>query len=436
MYILLTGLSYRTAPVEVREKLALCGNDLKKAYDFFKSYNEIEGVVILSTCNRMEIYTTTREPKEAVNVIFSFLEDYSGMDRDYLMPYLYQSNCYDAIYHLFKIVSGLDSMVLGETQIIGQVKEAYLLAADLEATEGVLNTLFQKALYVGKKVRTETMIDQHPVSVSYAAVELARSILGSLNDKTVMVIGAGEMSELATSYLVQNGASSVIVSNRSYDNALRLAEKFSGKAVKFDEMEKYLFAADIVISCTSANHYVMRRDNCETALKSRKGRKIILIDIAVPRDIDPELEKIEGVFIYDIDDLQNVVDASYLERQRAAKKARKIIAEEIEEFNEWLSCLYVIPVIKALRMRGEEIKQKEMARAFNRLGDLSEREKKVITSMANSIVNQLLHFPIINLKEMALSNQGHMYSEVAKKLFALNVEEEEQEKYDNFKNRN
>lgn len=436
MYVLLTGLSYRTAPVEVREKLALCSSDLNEAYNFLKNGAGIEGAVILSTCNRMEIYVTTRDLGKARETVYSFLENYSGMKCEDLEPYLYCFNCYEAIYHLFKVASGLDSMVLGETQIIGQVKEAYNLAKDLGATEGVLNTLFQKALYVGKRVRTETMIDQHPVSVSYAAVELARSMLGTLDGKTVMLVGAGEMSELAAYYLVQNGASSVIVSNRSYDNAVKLAEKFKGKAVKFDQIGDCLLLADIVISCTSAQHYVMRMDNCYQALKKRQGRKIIMIDIAVPRDIDPELGQIEGVFIYDIDDLQNVIDESYLARQRAARQAQKIVKEEMEAFSNWLSCLYVVPVIKALRMRGEEIKQKEITRAFNRLGNISEREKKVIVSMANSIVNQLLHFPIVNLKEMALNSDGHMYAEMAKKLFSLNVDEGEQEKYDNFEARN
>ncbi|WP_296865331.1 glutamyl-tRNA reductase [Thermosyntropha sp.] len=425
-------MSYRTAPVEIREKLALNGRGVDEAYDFLTKCDGIEGTVILSTCNRTEIYITTRDIEKSKGAIKSFFEDYMQIKYEEISPYLYQPSCHDAIYHLFKVASGLDSMVLGETQIIGQVKDAYQKARDLGVTEGVLNTLFQKAIYVGKRVRTETMIDQHPVSVSYAAVELARNILGSLTDKTVMVIGAGEMSKLATEYLVQNGASSVIVSNRSYDKALELAERFKGKAVKFDEMEKYLLVSDIIISCTSANHYVIRWDNCSNALKKRDGRKIIMIDIAVPRDIDPLLKDINGVFVYDIDDLQNVVDTSYLMRQKAARKAQKIIDEEIEQFNEWLSCLYVVPVIKALRNRGEEIKQKELGRAFNRLGNLSEREMKVIVSMANSIVNQLLHFPIINLKEMALGNQGHMYAELTKKLFALEVDEEEQDKYVGF----
>ncbi|SHG89684.1 glutamyl-tRNA reductase [Thermosyntropha lipolytica DSM 11003] len=426
MYILLTGLSYRTAPVEVREKLALCTHDLKEAYTCLKNEEGIEGVVILSTCNRMEIYATTRDLDKARERVYAFLAAYSGIKREELKPYLYDLSCYDAIYHLFKVASGLDSMVLGETQILGQVKEAYMRAKEEGATEGVINTLFQKALYVGKRVRTETMIDQHPVSVSYAAVELARSILGTLNGRTVMLIGAGEMSELAAYYLLQNGASSVIVSNRSYENALKLAAKFNGQAVRFDEIENYLLVVDIVISCTAAQHYVMRRDNCYKALQNRGGKKIIMIDIAVPRDIDPELGEIEGVFIYDIDDLKDVIDGSYLARQKAAKQAQKIIDEEMKIFNDWLSCLYVVPVIKALRSWGEEIKQKEITRAFNRLGNLSEREKKIIISMANSIVNQLLHFPIVNLKEMALChNEGHLYAEVVKKLFSLHIDEGE-----------
>lgn len=432
MYVLLAGLNHRTAPVEVRERFSICGADLERAYQDLKNRKDIESAVILTTCNRTEVYAAARDIQKGMRALEGFLAAYAKMENDLLRNYLYQPNCYDAILHLFRVASGLDSMILGEPQIIGQVKEAHQKAMEAGASDGVLNALFQKAIYVGKKVRTDTAIDRHQFSVSHAAVELAKNILGNLEAKTVMVIGAGEMSELTTKYLMLNGVNSVIVSNRSYEKAVSMAENFNGRAIKFEELAGELSKADIVISCTAASHYVIREDNCRQVLEYRNGRKIIMIDIAVPRDIDPVLKEIPGVFVYDIDKLQNVVDANYLERQKAVMEADRIIMDEIAKFNEWLAGLYVIPVITALKNQGEIIKQNEIKRACNRLGLVSEREQKIIGSMATSIVNQLLHFPIVNLKEMAASNQGHLYAEIVKKLFALQIDNKEFEKYEKF----
>jgi glutamyl-tRNA reductase len=304
-----------------------------------------------------------------------------------------------------------------------------LKAQELKASDGVLNSLFQKAIYVGKKVRTETAIDQHPVSVSYAAVELAKKILGSLEEKTVLVVGAGEIGDLTTKYLLQNGVSSVIVSNRSYEKAVEMASLLDGRAVKFDALGEELKNADIVISCTAASHYVIKEENCREALLYRQGRRIILIDIAVPRDVDPALRTIDGVHLYDIDDLHGVININFGARQKAAIMANDIITEQLVEFNEWLASLYVVPVIAALKNHGETIKQNELKKAFNKLGKVSERERDIITALANSVVNQLLHYPVVNLKEMAVSNQGHLYAEVVKKLFGLQFADEEQEEY-------
>jgi glutamyl-tRNA reductase len=430
MYVLLAGINHRTAPVDIRERFAFCGANLAKAYEHFKDNIDIEGTVILATCNRTEIYATARDIDKGMIVLKAFMSGYSGMDSQQLEQFIYQPNCYDAIYHLFRVAAGLDSMIVGEAQILGQVKDAYQVAVQHGASDGVLNTLFQKAIYLGKKVRTETRIDQQPLSVPYAAVELARRILGPLQGKTVMVVGAGEMSELTTHCLMENGVQSVMVSNRSYDKAEAMARTFGGRAVGFDLLATEMDQADIVISCTAASHYVLRRDNCWQALAARQGRKIIMIDIAVPRDIDPDLQNVDGVFIYDIDDLQDVVDANHLEKQKSLRQAERIIVTELDIFNEWLATLYIIPVITALKAMGEQIKQNELKRAFNRLGKMSQQEEKVISSMANSIINQLLHFPIVNLKEMASSNQGHLYAEVIKKLFQLQIDMKEQQKYE------
>ncbi|HWP98487.1 MAG TPA: glutamyl-tRNA reductase [Syntrophomonadaceae bacterium] len=422
MYILLAGLNHRTAPVEVRERFAICGIDLDDSYNFFKQQSDVEGSVILTTCNRTEIYATARDIEAGMEILLQFLERYSKMNREELRKYLYQPTCYDAMLHLFRVASGLDSMILGESQIISQVREAHQKAMECKASDSVLNTLFQKAVHVGKLVRSETGIDMHPVSVSHAAVDLAQEVLGSLDDKSILVVGAGEMSELTTRYLMSNGVKSVIVSNRSFDRAEEMAEQLGGRAVRFEQLATELEQADIVISCTAANHYVLHPGNCYERLASRNGRRIIMIDIAVPRDIEPSLKEIPGVYIFDIDDLQNVIDRNFLERQKAALEADKIIADELVKFNEWLGCLYVVPVITALKTRGEAIKQQELRKALNRLGRLSEREQNIVSTMAHAIVNQLLHDPIVNLKEMAVSQQGHLYAEVVKKLFTLSAD--------------
>lgn len=424
MYVLLTGLNHRTAPLEIREKFVFSERDIREANEELKSNGVLEGVVFLTTCNRTEIYATARDIEQGQALLEDFLTRYSGLEN--ISPYIYQPNCHDAIMHIFRVTSGLDSMILGESQILGQVKDAYQCAIDCKSSDAVLNALFQRAIYVGKRTRTETEIDRHPVSVSYAAVELARNTLGPLQDKTVLVVGAGEMSELTTRYLMLNGVNSVIVSNRSYDKAVNMADMFNGRAVRLDELPAQLAQADIVISCTAASHHVIRPNNCGEVLQARQGSKILMIDIAVPRDIDPVLGAIEGVYIYDIDDLQNVVDSSLMQRQRAAREAENIIAEELNKFNEWIGSLYVVPVITALKDRVASIQQNELQRAFNRLGKISEHDKAVITSLANSISNQILHNPIVTLKDAAVSNQGHLYAEVINKLFNLQIDKREQ----------
>ncbi|MGE5418369.1 MAG: glutamyl-tRNA reductase [Acidobacteriota bacterium] len=428
MYILLGGMSHKTAPVELREKMAFSGSGLQEAYLELTGKPSLEGVVILSTCNRTEIYATTRDIERGAHELNEYIAERLQLSSQDMGTAVYSPTCYDAISHLFRVASGLDSMVLGETQILGQVKDAYLSAIQNDASDSILNTLFQKALYVGKKVRTDTGLDRHAMSISYAAVEMAKKVFGDLNSRTVMIIGAGKMSELTVKYLVASGVSTVFVSNRSYERACGLADKVEGQAIMFDDLFDYLMRTDIIISCTAASHYVLHK---ETVLPHVMGREtpLLLIDIAVPRDIDPEIGSIPGMHLYDIDDLENVIEVNVSERKKAAFKAEKIIAEELLEFNDWMSTLFVIPVVKALKQRGEDIKEAELERAMNRLGAVSAREEKIIRSLASSIVNQMMHFPVVNLKEMAVTNQGHLYAELTKKLFELQIEVEENQAY-------
>ncbi len=421
MLIAVVGLNHRTAPVEVREKLSFAGSHLKEALLRLKEYPVIEGCAILSTCNRTEIYAATTEMDEGMNAIWDFLSHWSKVDISQIKNYTYCHTLYDTIRHIFRVAAGLDSMLLGETQILGQVRSAYQEAVEYGSTNRVLNTLFQQAITVGKRVRTETGIDQNPVSISYAAVELARSYLDGLEKRSVLIIGAGKMSELTARHLVANGVTGVIVSNRSFDRATALAEQFNGRAVKFSELYRYMEEADIVISCTSANHCVVRAEEMRQVMEKRRGRKIFMIDIAVPRDIEAEVGQIEGVSLFDIDDLNVVVDKNLAERRKAAIRAEEIIEEELEEFMKWLGTQFIVPTISALKKWGEEIKQKELKRALNRLGELSEHDRKVIYSLANSIVNQILHLPVIQLKRYALTTEGHLYTEILQNLFNLDV---------------
>ncbi len=421
MLIAVVGLNHRTAPVEVREKLTFPGHNLKGALRRLKSYPVIEGCVILSTCNRTEIYAATLEMDEGINAIWDFLSRWSGVNKSEIKNFTYCHTLYDMIRHTFRVASGLDSMLLGETQILGQLRSAYLDAVEYEATNRVINTLFQLALTVGKRVRTETGIDRNAVSISYAAVELAKQHLGDLNTRQVLIVGAGKMSELTARHLVDNGISGVIVSNRSFDRAEALAAQFGGRAVNFDELYKYMESADIVISCTAASHNVIKTKEMQQVMDRRKGRKIFMIDIAVPRDIEAEVGELGGVTLYDIDDLKSVVDHNLTERRHAANKAEQIIEEELEKFMKWHGTQYAIPTVTALKNWGEEIKQKELQRALNRLGELSEHDQKVVSSLANSIVNQMLHVPINQLKKYALTVEGHLYTEIMQNLFELDV---------------
>ncbi|PKM41865.1 MAG: glutamyl-tRNA reductase [Firmicutes bacterium HGW-Firmicutes-8] len=426
MYLVVVGLNHRTAPVEIREKLSFPEDTLPKHLDKLTANKIIRSCIILSTCNRTEVYAAVLDVDKGLTKIREHLAKCCRSELNEVKNYLYTYTLFDVISHLFCVTSGLDSMILGETQILGQVKTAYQVACEHGATNRVLNTLFQQAVTVGKRVRTETLIDRSAVSISYAAVELAKQIYEGLTGRSILVVGAGEMSELTTKHLVANGVSSVLVSNRSFERAATLADQFGGKAIRFDELFTHMAQTDIVISATAATHCIVEKADMEKVMQRRQGKKLFVIDIAVPRDIDPAVGRIEGVSLYDIDDLQNVVDHNLEQRKKEAAKAEKIIEDEISEFWKWLSTQFVTPTIAALKKRGEDIRQNEMARTFNRLGQITEREKKIISSMANSIVNQLLHDPVMQLKHYAATQQGHLYTEILQNLFNLDVPGEKQ----------
>ena len=422
MYILIVGLNHKTAPVEIREKLTFTKTQIPKALEELHSKQSITSCIILATCNRTEIYATVDDIEKGLNSVKDFMSTCCNFNKNELRQYLYVKTLHEGVRHLFCVISGLDSMVLGETQILGQVKEAYEEALKNKTTNNVLNSLFQNAITTGKRVRTETQIDQNAVSVSYVAVELAKQTFENLSERTVLVLGAGEMSRLTAKHLLSNGVSTIMVSNRSFDRAVAMAEEFNGKAVKFDELFNYMVHADIVITATAARHHIITKQDMISVAEKRKNKTILMIDIALPRDIEPDVGSIYGVELYDIDAMKNVVDKNLEERKRKAQAAEEIIEEELGNFFKWLDSLFVVPTIVALQKKAEGIKSKEFERAKNRLDGFTKREEKVLGSMVNSIIKQLIHDPIMVLKDQAVLGQGHLYSEVCQNLFDLDIE--------------
>jgi glutamyl-tRNA reductase len=382
----------------------------------------VNEVVVISTCNRTEIYAILSDVDLGKKELFSFLCAQSGVGPKVLEPLLYFYEGKKAIRHLFEVSTSLDSMVVGEAQILGQLKEAYALASELQATGIIFNRLFHRAFGVGKRVRTETPIGESAVSISYAAIELAKKVFEDLSGRTVMIVGAGKMSELTAKHLKDQGVKSVLVSNRTYDKAVEMAKAFNGQAVRFDSLIDEMATADIVVSSTAAPHPVIQKEDMAKVMKKRRNKPIFLIDIAVPRDIEPGVNSLYNVYLYDIDDLQNVVESNLAERQKAAQDAEEIIAEEIKQFTSWLSSLEVAPTIVELKQLSEQIKQEELDKALTHLAqahDLSEEDKEHIKALSKVLINRLLHEPILRLKQLTKNKDGYTYVESIRYLFGL-----------------
>ncbi len=323
-----------------------------------------------------------------------FLAEYHGLDPETIESHLYDYQGEEAIRHVFRVASSLDSMVIGEPQILGQIKTAYGYATEFKTAGLILNRFLHKAFSVAKRVRTETEIASNAVSVSFAAVELARKIFGTLDDKTVLLIGAGEMCELAARHFINNGVSNVMVTNRTFARAEKLAEEFKGKPILFDNFPDHLLQVDIILSSTGAPNFILGQKKMEEVIRLRRNKPMFLIDIAVPRDIEPKVNDIDNVYLYDVDDLQGVVQANLKERQKEAKKAEGIVDEEIGQFHRWLGTLDVVPTIVSLRGRMEEIRRGELEKTFSNLKDLDKRERKAIEALTSAIINKVLHQPI------------------------------------------
>lgn len=419
MNIVVVGLSHKTAPVEIREKVSFPS---EKMAGYLHKLIERKGVtegVILSTCNRVEVIAITSHIQDGIDELKNFIAESNGISGDYLGNHLYSHTSEDAIKHVFRVASSLDSMVVGEPQILGQMKDAYQYSLEHNVTGIILNKLFSKAFSVAKRVRTETNIASSAVSISYAAVELAKKIFGALEDKRVMLIGAGEMCELAARHFINSGIKEILVTNRTHSRAEKLAGEFGGRALLFENVYLDLDEVDIILSSTGSPVPIINAAQVSEALHKRRNRPMFFIDIAVPRDIDPAINKLDNAYLYDIDDLQGVVESNKKEREKEAAAAEKIIEVEIGRFYAWLRTLDVTPTIVSLREKLNEVRVTEAQKLFGRLNGLSEADRKAIESAMTAMINKILHMPVSNLKKMADTAEGDLYVDSARKLFDL-----------------
>lgn len=401
MHIIVVGLNYRTAPVEIREKLTFNSQDISQAHQTLRGKKSILENVIVSTCNRTEIYAVVDQLHTGRYYTKEFLSEWFKIDKEEFSPYLTVFENDGAVEHLFRVSCGLDSMVVGETQILGQIRDSFLLAQEVNTTGTVFNHLFKQAITVAKRGHSETEIGENAVSVSYAAVELAKKIFGSLDNKHVLIVGAGKMGELAAQNLYSNGAARITVVNRTVEKAMELADRFSGQANSIEHIGNALCEADILISSTGAKDYVITKEMVQQVEKKRKGRPLFMVDIAVPRDLDPALDDLDSVFLYDIDDLEGIVEANLAERKKAAEQIELMIEAEIVLFKEWLGTLGVVPVISSLRRKALTVQEQTMESIERKLPNLSVREKKILNKHTKSIINQLIREPISAVKELA-----------------------------------
>jgi glutamyl-tRNA reductase len=399
MKLLLTGVNHKTAPVELREQLAIAPEHLGEATRALLELPGVHEAMILSTCNRVELLACHESSSPD---LLSFLESYLGINAASLRPHTYEYSETDAVRHLFRVAASLDSMVVGEPQILGQVKESYTTARSVGAIQMHLEKLLQATFTVAKKVRSETEIGSSSVSIASVAVDLAKKIFGSLHGKRVLLVGAGKMSELAARHLMQQGADSILIANRTHERALRLAHAFQGHAVRFEDLHATADQADIIITSTGSQEPIFRRQDGQKFLHKRRNRPMFFIDIAVPRDIDPEINRVDGVFLYDIDDLQSVAASHMASRAREAQRAEAIIANEILQYQRRAQALNATPMIVGLQNTAEEMRQAELRRAQTRLQSLTPEQRAAVEALTRGLMNKFLHLPMQAIKAAAL----------------------------------
>ena len=417
--IVSVGISYKTAPVEVRERFSFSDTDLRKALEILRLRENVLECCIVSTCNRVEVYAATEHRGKCEEEIKSFLLDFHKLPGGSLHSYMHTRVGSDAVRHLFRVAASIDSMVIGETQILNQLKNSYSVARSENTVGLILNRLFNRALFAGKKVRAETGISSQAVSISYLGVELAKRIFENLANRTVLLVGTGEMGELFAKHLVSNNIKELYITSRNFSSAEKLSQSLKGKPIRFEEMLYRLKDIDILVTATGSSDYIIRSEHVKQSLKLRKNDPIFMIDIAVPRDIDPKINRIPGVYLYDIDDLRVVQGENLNSRKENLKKAEEIVLTVEKGFNDWMESLKVFPVIIDIKQKFEKIKKTEVEKALRRLEGGTGTQKEIIENLANSIIGKIFHDPVTNLKKRTSGYEAALYSEVTRRLFEL-----------------
>jgi glutamyl-tRNA reductase len=420
--IVLLGLNHKTAPVALRECLTFNEDDTGKALEILQQHSSIKEVLLFSTCNRIEVLMAADDKHNAVAAAKRFISKFKNITVSQFDDTLYMYDGETAVRHIFRVASSLDSMVLGEPQILGQIKAAYRTATQKKTSGVILNRLLHRTFFVAKRVRTETGIGDHAVSISYAAIELGRKIFGTLENKKVLMIGAGEMAELAVEHLIRNRVGNILVANRTFERGVDLAKKFNGTAIRFEEIIDCLEEVDIIISSTGSPDFIIRRDQVKGLMRSRRNRPLFFIDIAVPRDIDPQINRLLNTYVYDIDDLKGVIDENVEDRNREAVKAERIVDEAVIRFRQWFESLSAIPTVMALRNKMEAIAKTEVQKTLQSLNHLSDDDSQAIQRMTNALVNKILHDPTLFLKGNGCQGDRSVYLDVTRKLFNLDDE--------------
>ncbi len=416
--IVLLGINHKTAPVELRECIAFSGDESTTALQTLRRQPNINEVLLFSTCNRVELLFVTDDKSRTISAAKDFIAEFNKIPLEQFNEALYIHEGDDAVRHVFRVAASLDSMMVGEPQILGQIKDAYRVASQFKTSGVILNRLLHRTFFVAKRIRTETGIGDHAVSISYAAVELGRKIFGELAGKAILLVGAGEMAELAVEHLIRNKAGNIYVANRTFANGVELAKKFNGQAVRFDEIVNCLEFIDIIISSTGSPDFVITRDQVKSVIRKRRNRPVFFIDIAVPRDIDPQINRLTNSYVYDIDDLQGVVDDNIEDRQKEALKGERIIDEAVISFRQWHESLDVVPTIVALRNKMESIAAAEIKKTLQS-NKIPEASVAAIHKMTGALINKMLHDPTIFLKKDDMAGDKSLYIDAVRKLFKL-----------------
>ena len=416
--LILIGINHKTAPVAVRECIAFSPDETTTALQQLKDIEEIREVMLYSTCNRVEVVLVTQDQELAVEKTKTFISEYNKIPLDQFEDTLYVHVNEEAVRHVFRVAASLDSLIVGEPQILGQMKAAYREAIDEKSSGVILNRLLHRAFFVAKRIRTETGIGDRAVSISYAAVELARKIFGSLEGKKVMLIGAGEMAELAVEHLMRHQTSAVTVANRTFENAVALADRFRGQAIGFEEIPQQLREVDIIISSTGAQEIIITADQVKSVVRARRNRPIFFIDIAVPRDIDPAIHRLSNSYVYDIDDLKDIVDENIEDRNTEAVKGERIVDEAVIHFRQWFESLQVVPTIVALREKIESIVYAEASKTIQGLPE-TDQNQAALKKMSQAITNKFLHDPTMFLKHDGMRADKSVYIDVVRRMFKL-----------------